>query len=308
MARRALDLADWLQPLARRHVEARHGVQQRLEVGMLRVAEDVAQIARLDHLATIHHHDVVGDVGDHTEIVGDHQQGHTQLFLQILDEAQDLGLDGDIECSCRLVGDQQRRPADQRHGDHGALAQAARQLERIGAQRALGVGEAHHTQHVGSQFVDLRPRQLAPLPRPGGIHSGRGTMQLDRLADLVAHGVERRERSHGFLEDDGDLAAADASHGGPRAVELGDVDNAFLDPRILEQDRARRDCRGARQQTHDRLAAHRLARARFAHQRDGAARRDREGDLVDGAQDAFMDTEIDGQVLDTQQILHTVSS
>ena len=108
-----------------------------------------------DDLAAIHHDDVVGDVGDHAEIVGDHQERHAELGLQVLDEAQDLRLDGDVERGGRLVGDQQRRPADQRHGDHGALAQAARQFERIGAQCPLGIGEAHHAQHVDGQRLDL---------------------------------------------------------------------------------------------------------------------------------------------------------
>ena len=92
---------------------------------MLGVAEDGVQVARFDHLAAIHHHHLVGDVGDHAEVMGDHQQRHAELGLQVLDEAQDLRLDGDVERGGRLVGDQQRRPADQRHGDHGALAQAA---------------------------------------------------------------------------------------------------------------------------------------------------------------------------------------
>ena len=48
-----------------------------------------------------------------------------------LHQLQDLRLDGDVERGGRLVGDQQRRPADQRHGDHRPLAQPARQLEGI---------------------------------------------------------------------------------------------------------------------------------------------------------------------------------
>ena len=34
----------------------------------------------------------------------------------------------------------------------------------------------------------------------------------------------------------------------------------------------------------------------------------RERDVVDGAQRAFVDAEVDGQVLDAQQIFHTFSS
>jgi hypothetical protein len=50
-------------------------------------------------------------------------------------ERQDLRLDGHVERGGRLVGDQQRRVAGQRHGDHHALAHAARQLVRVLAWR-----------------------------------------------------------------------------------------------------------------------------------------------------------------------------
>jgi hypothetical protein len=43
-------------------------------------------------------------------------------------QVEDLRLDGDVERRGGLVGDQQVRVADQRHGDHDALAQAAGEL------------------------------------------------------------------------------------------------------------------------------------------------------------------------------------
>ena len=43
--------------------EMRHGVQQMLGVGMLRVVEDLVQLALLHGLAVLHHHDLVGDAG-----------------------------------------------------------------------------------------------------------------------------------------------------------------------------------------------------------------------------------------------------
>ena len=307
MAGRALDLADRLEALAGLHVEARHRVQQSLQVGVLRIAEDVVQVACFDDLAAIHDDHVVGDVGDHPEIVGDHQQRHPEFLLQVLHEAQDLGLDGDVERGRRLVGDQQRRPADQGHGDHGALAQAAGQFEGISPERPLGIGKAHHAQHVHREPVDLGAAELAPglaAQRTAGLPA----VQLDSLADLVAHRVEGRQRGHRFLEDDRDLAAADTSHGRAGAVDAGDVDDALVDARVLEQDRAGGDGRGARQQAHDRLAADRLARARLAHQGHRAAGRNGERHLVDGAQHAFVDAELDRQILDSQQIVHTVSS
>ncbi len=76
------DLADRHQPLARLHVEARHGAQQGAQIGMLRTAKDVFERAAFDDLAAIHDDDLFGDVGDDAEIVGDQQHRHAEFVLQ----------------------------------------------------------------------------------------------------------------------------------------------------------------------------------------------------------------------------------
>ena len=85
----------------------------------------------LDLAAGIHHGDAVGDLPDDAEIMGDEQHRHAELVLQALDQLEDLRLDGDVERGGRLVGDQHLRLAGERHGDHGALAHAARQVVRV---------------------------------------------------------------------------------------------------------------------------------------------------------------------------------
>jgi hypothetical protein len=165
--------------------------------------------SRLHHAPAVHDHDLVGHVGYHAEVVRDQQHRHVEFLLQILDELQDLRLDGDVERGGGLIGDQQRRAADQRHGDHGALAQAAGKLERIGVLGLDRVGEADPPQHVDHRVAPLGLAHLA--------------VQRERLADLVADGVQRRERRHRLLEDDRDAPAADVLHLAPRRVQAGDV-------------------------------------------------------------------------------------
>ena len=185
------------------------------------MAEDIVQGSAFHHLAVVEHDDLIGHIGDDAEIMGDHQQRHAQFGLEILDQLQDLGLDGDVERRGRLVGNQQAGPADQRHGDHRALAQAPGQLKGIGARRALGIGKAHQPQHFHHQLA------------------GRGTtniaMQLEGFADLVADGVDRRQRGHRLLEDDRDASAANGAHLGGIAGQLGDVDDAAARIGIGEQ-------------------------------------------------------------------------
>ena len=78
------------------------------------------------------------------------QHRHAEIALQLADQVQDLRLDRDVERRRRLVGDQQRRPADERHRDHGALAQPARKLEGVavhGADRLWKTDAAQHLDH-----------------------------------------------------------------------------------------------------------------------------------------------------------------
>ena len=131
----------------------------------------------------------------------------------LLDEVEDLRLDGDVERRGRLVGDQHLGIAGERHGDHGALAHAARELVGILLDALLGLGDADQLQHLDG------PRQRAPVRHL--------LVQDQRLADLPADGHDRVERGHRLLEDHGDVVAADLAHG--RLVEADEVAPVELD-------------------------------------------------------------------------------
>ena len=111
--------------------------------------------------------------------------------LQIAQQRQDLRLDGDVERGRRLVGDQQVGLVGERHGDHHALALAAGELVRIGA-------EALARRPAG------RPGPAAPGARarawPGVMP--RCSMQHSRRS--AARCVQRIERGHRLLEDHAD--------------------------------------------------------------------------------------------------------
>ena len=79
------------------------------------------------------------------------------LRLQVAQQRQHLGLGGDVDRGGRLVGDQQARLAGERHGDHGALAQAARELPGIGVDALLG--------HRDADVAEQADRDVARLAR-----------------------------------------------------------------------------------------------------------------------------------------------
>ncbi|KAG1361592.1 hypothetical protein G6F61_014284 [Rhizopus arrhizus] len=93
-----------------------------------------------------HHHHAVGNLGHHAHVVRDEQHGHADFALQVPDQVDDLGLDGDVQRGRWLVGDQQRRLAGQRHRDHHALPLAAGQAERIDVIERGWIRQAHESQ------------------------------------------------------------------------------------------------------------------------------------------------------------------
>ena len=173
------------RPVARRRFALRLGGEQHLRVGVLRIGEDFGGLARFDDLALLHHRDVAGDLAHDAEIVGDEQQRHAELGLQVLEQREDLRLHGDVERGRRLVGDEQIGAVGERHGDHHPLPLAAGELVGIGAEARSGIGEA-----------DLGQQRDHPVAGRGGA----AAVQRDDLADLPLDRVQRIERSHRLLE------------------------------------------------------------------------------------------------------------
>jgi hypothetical protein len=119
--------------------------------------------------------------------------------------------------------------------------------------------------------ADLR-QQLDHAPTRAAVAVAAAVQEQD-FGDLPLDGVERIERGHRLLEDDGDVGAAHVA------------DFALVETQqvaALEQDRARGMARGRiGQKFHHRERGDRFARARFADQRDGLAAADVERNAVD---------------------------
>ncbi|KUP95061.1 hypothetical protein TRIHO_00480 [Tritonibacter horizontis] len=182
--------------------------------------------------------------------MGDKDHRHPGFLLQLLHQAEHLRLGGHIQRRGRFIRNQQVRFGDHRHGDHGALAHPAGQLERVGAPGALRVGKTDAFETV---------QHLAF----GG--SGRwGPVQMQHFGHLIADPVQRRERAHGFLKDHRDPVAAHiAAH--LAFADPGQVNVALGTARQDHPTRVQ-PC-GPRQDAQHRPAADGLARAAFADQR-----------------------------------------
>ena len=243
--------------------------------------EDFARGTLLDLLALVHHQDAVGDLGDHTHVVGNENHPHVHLALQLTDQGKDLRLDRDIERRGRLIGDEQRRLAGQRHGDHHPLPHAAGQLVRIAIHHRAGLGNAHELQQA--QCLGARGRRARPLVQP------------DRFRDLITGGEHRVERRHGLLEDHRHVRATHRAH--HRGIGTDKIDELATAP--AQRHRAADDAAAAvLDQAHQCQRCNRLSRARFADDRQRLAAIDMKGKPAHGIDGALGTREPNTQVAD----------
>src|SRR5699024_11042335 len=132
---------------------------------------------KFNDFTTVHDCNVVACLCNDTEVVCDHDHTHADFFLQIFDEFKYLCLDGDIECSRRLIGDEQFRLAGQRHGDHDTLPHTACEL----------IGILVHPVFRGSYAGNLQHFTRAVRP----FFLAEPVVDLICLPELLTDGIHR---------------------------------------------------------------------------------------------------------------------
>ena len=235
----------------------------------------------LDLAPGIHDDDALAGLGHDTEIMGDEDDRGAGARLELDEELQDLGLDGDVERGRRLVGDQEARIAGERHRDHHPLAHAAGELVRIIVEALLGIRNVHEAQHACGLLA-----RRAPIG---------ARMDAERLGDLLADAQERVEARHRLLEDHGDAVASDLTH--RPLVERGEVLS-------FEEDRALDDaCDLLRQEPHHRQGRDALAATGFADDAERLAGGDIEAHAVDRARHAIGIEEMRLEISNAEKLL-----
>ena len=235
----------------------RDGAQQSLRIRMSGRTKDIGLTAELDQIARVHDGDAIGNVRDHGEIVRNEKHRQSKFLAQIVEQIENLLLDGDIKRGSRLVGNQQLRTIDNGHGNHDALAHASGELVRIAAGALLGLGDGN----VAHAFNCSAPC----------FGFGNAVMSEYRFRDLLAdthHGIER---SHRLLENHGDARPAKLTQliGGQNGQMHRDAVPILISDFSCDQS-------GWRKQAHDGERGYGFSRARFANQAQYFARCDGE--------------------------------
>ncbi len=79
----------------------------------------------LNHLALAHDDDAVSHLGNDTHVMGNQDDGRSELLLQVPQKIENLTLHGHVQRRGRFVRDEDGGAQRNRHGDHYALAHAA---------------------------------------------------------------------------------------------------------------------------------------------------------------------------------------
>ena len=106
--------------------------------------------AQLHNLSRIHNCDTVCHIGNHPKIMGNKDNGQIPLCLQIIDQLQNLSLNGHIQCRGRLVADQNIRICRQRNGNNNSLTHAAGKFKGILIITFPGVGYTYFLHQLQS--------------------------------------------------------------------------------------------------------------------------------------------------------------
>src|SRR5690606_19981885 len=96
-------------------------------------------VGDLAHRAEVHHRHAVGDVVHHRQVVGDEDHRQVVALLHLLEQVEDLRLDGDVERGDGLVADQHLGFQYEGAGQGDPLALPAGELGRAPAAGVLGV-------------------------------------------------------------------------------------------------------------------------------------------------------------------------
>ena len=273
------DLREPLAVARQRRAELRHGAEQALRVGVPGPRKQLASRRLLDLAARVHDDDVLGHLGDDAQIVRDEHDRRADAALELAHQIEDLRLHGDVERGGRLVGDQQLGIAGERHGDHDALAHAARHLVRILVDAPLRLGDADQRQHLDGALLGRRavealvqPQASRAIWRPTvstGLSDVIGSWKIIEMSLPRMSRISRSESSQ-------QVAASKAMRPAILPGRLGD-------------------------QPQDRHGGDGLAATRLADDGERLPGLELERDAVDRAVDALRGAEVRLQVLDLEQ-------
>ncbi len=126
-------------------IRIRHRLDQCFRVRVLRIGENVVDLALLLYLPGVHDDDSGGQRPQDAEVVGDQDDRESALRMGALQEEEYRRLHQNVESGRRLVGDEHFRLAGHAQRHTYPLAHAAAHLVGIAGGNTLGIGKVDST-------------------------------------------------------------------------------------------------------------------------------------------------------------------
>lgn len=190
--------------------------------------DEVGSWALFDDVALVENGGAVGHVVDDVDVVGDEQVAEIVLLLEVEEEVEDLGLDGQVKRAGGFVADDELGPLDEGARDGDALALAAGEGGRVaegGLRWEADLGERVVDAGLGVGLAE------AVIDAEGfGERGLDGTGRVEGTVGVLEYGLDVRAESAALLRCGvGDVLAAetDVSGGGVGEAEDGVADRGL---------------------------------------------------------------------------------
>ena len=251
------------------------GGDQALGIGVHGVVEQLLRLSHLHDIALVDNADAVRDEPDNGQVVGDEQIGGALLPLELFQQVQHLGTNGNVQCGNGLVGNHQLRLHDHSTGQADSLALAAGEL--VGVPGQVLRQQAHLVDHLLHLLHAVRLILVQ-------------VEVVKAFGDDVVHGGALVQRRCGILEDHLDI---------PDDLPVQGVRNLAGNADTLVEDLTG----GAGVDPDDGAANGGLAGTGLAHQGEGLALVNIKRRIPDGLESLVALAELNVHIADGQQDL-----
>ena len=158
------------------------------------IVKNICDPSLFHHLTGVHHTQLITDPGDDPQVVGDKNVGGLEIVFQIFNQVQNSRFNGNVQCRCGLIHDQQRRVIEHRHGNDHPLLLPAGNLMGITVHDIIRIRHMNPLEHLDGS-----------LP---GLVLGNRLMAGQHFRQLFAEPHRGVQRLHGVLKNHGDSIAA----------------------------------------------------------------------------------------------------
>jgi hypothetical protein len=254
-------------------------------IRMFWVPNNFSRRAGFDNLSQVHDQYAVGDVLNNCKVMRNEKIRQSEARLQFLQEVHDLRLHRNVKRADWLIADDEFRLDRQGARDANSLPLSAAEFVRVSLR--MGGVESN----LDKQFFDTRPpRRL----------TNREMVNIQSFPDDLLDGHSRIQGAERVLKNHLEVPPAGAKFLFRKREKICAFKPHLPCRRIQEPNRG--------------AAERRFATAAFAHQPDGLARSDLQGDVIDrfdnsagASKNPVTHREMDFQVLQLQQRLHSDS-